>query len=106
MRTPDGRDCRYFYGDYYRGRNFEECRALSSPEDKKNWTSKLCSKCPMPGYLRNNSCKNLVYSVSIESIFFIKNMKVKAWCSHAHDLVKDPNVGCGHCHEANLSESN
>ena len=29
MRTPAGKECQYFYGDYYRGRNQEECRLLS-----------------------------------------------------------------------------
>ncbi len=99
MKTPDGRECKFFYGDYYRGRNFEECRALSNPKDKKNWTSQLCSGCPLPDYLRHNSCQNLVYSVFIGKVLFKQRMKVKAWCSKSHELVRDPNIGCGHCHE-------
>lgn len=99
MKIPDGRECKFFYGDYYRGRNFEECRAISNPEDKKIWNSSYCKDCPLPDYLRNNSCENLVYSVSIQKILFIKRIKVNAYCSKVHRPVKDPNVGCGHCHE-------
>lgn len=104
MRIPDGRECKFFYGDYYRGRNFEECRALSSPEERKVWTSELCSGCPLPDYLRNNSCQHLVYSVFIRKFLFKKRIKVKAWCSKTHQSVSDPNIGCGHCHDIdNLS---
>ena len=30
MKTPAGTECKYFYGDYYRGRNHEECRLLGA----------------------------------------------------------------------------
>jgi len=99
MKIPDGRECKFFYADYYRGRNFEECRALSNPEDKKIWNSSFCKDCPLPDYLINNSCENLVYSVFIHKFLFKNRIKVKAYCSKVHQPVRDPNVGCGHCHE-------
>jgi len=30
MKTPAGKDCKYFYGDYYRGRDLEECNLLKA----------------------------------------------------------------------------
>lgn len=102
MKVPDGRECKFFYGDYYRGRNFDECRALSNPEDKRTWNSSYCKSCPLPDYLRNNSCENLVYSVYLEKILIKKRIKVKAWCKQQHVAVRDPNVGCGNCHQVDL----
>lgn len=99
MLLPDGRDCKYFYADYYRGRNFVECRALKNQDEKQEWNVSFCEACPFPNYLRNNSCQNIVYSISIGKSFFRKRMKISAWCQKVHEPVADPNVGCGHCHE-------
>lgn len=99
MKTPYGRDCRFFYGDYYRGRNFEECRGLINPEDKQTWDSMLCEDCPVPDIQLNNNCPNLVLTTYIGKVWFKKHMKVKASCSKTLLSVKDPNIGCGHCHE-------
>jgi hypothetical protein len=98
MILPDGRDCKFFYANYYRGRNFEECRALTSQEDKREWKIAFCDACPLPDYLRNNSCENIVYSVFVAKSLFKKKIKVKAWCQLVHEPVDDPNIGCGHCH--------
>lgn len=99
MKTPYGRDCRFFYGDYYRGRNLEECRGLINPEDKQTWNSTLCEDCPVPDIQLNNNCPNLVLTTYIGKVWFKKHMKVKASCSKTLLSVKDPNIGCGHCHE-------
>lgn len=98
MQTPFGQECRYFYGDYYRGREFEECRALTSPEDKALWTSKLCKDCAMPGILRNNACQNMMLSASVKQGLWAKKIQVEAWCSYTHQAVADPIRGCGACH--------
>ncbi|MEA4812068.1 MAG: hypothetical protein VB108_05830 [Anaerolineaceae bacterium] len=99
MKTPFGRECKFFYGDYYRGRNLEECRALSAA-DKPKWQVDLCKACPMPQILANNACPNLMLSVTINKPFLGKQKTlVKAWCSQIHTAVKDPNVGCPVCHQ-------
>ena len=99
MKTPTGRECKFFYGDYYRGRNFEECRALGNPDEARNWTSELCKTCPMPGILINNACPNMVLSADMSRVLFMRKRKISAYCVKAHGQVKDPNVGCELCHK-------
>ncbi len=99
MKTPFGRECKFFYGDYYRGRNLEECRALSG-DDKSRWKSELCKGCPIPQIQINNACPNMMLSASIAKPFLRKQKTmVEAWCSKVHDRVKDPNIGCPVCHQ-------
>ena len=30
MKTPAGKECKYFYGNYYRGAHQEECRLIGA----------------------------------------------------------------------------
>lgn len=100
MRIPDGRECKFFYGDYYRGRNIEECRGFSNGDKlKKEWTSDLCKTCPIPDILRNNACPNMTILAYIDKSWFRKRMKFTAYCFRSHQDVRNPIVGCGHCHE-------
>jgi hypothetical protein len=99
MKTPSGRECKFFYGDYFRGRNVEECRALSAAE-KARWKAEFCKECPMPQILTNNACPNLMLSATVvKPILRKEKIGVQAWCSKVHDIVKDPNVGCPVCHQ-------
>jgi len=99
MKTPFGRDCKFFYGDYFRGRNVQECRALSAGE-KARWKVEFCKDCPMPQIQINNACPNLMLSATIVKPFLGKEkIAVQAWCSKVHDGVKDPNIGCPVCHQ-------
>lgn len=99
MRTKYGFDCPYFYGDYYRGRNREECRLLknSSP---LHWSPELCKTCPVPGILRANACSNMVLSAQIQrALLGLKQqVKVKAYCTKCKAGVALPEIGCGQCH--------
>ena len=97
MRIPTtGEECPYFYGDYYRGREHEECRLLGN----SNWTQKYCETCPVPGIVRANSCPNMVLTGEIKSGFLGigKGVKVSAYCTKTHRDVSNPHVGCGECH--------
>ena len=47
MRTPAGFECKYFYGNYFRGRNEEECRLIGNTPPPHNWT---------PDLMQNLSC--------------------------------------------------
>jgi hypothetical protein len=100
MRTPGGIECQHFYGNYYRGRQHEECRLIIDPEDNKRWSSKLCQTCPVPDILRANSCPNMNLTIEIKNTFLGLKQKciVTANCSKTHDYVKEPEVGCGQCH--------
>lgn len=99
MRTPQGFECRYFYGDYRRGRNKEECRLVEGP-NAQQWTSKLCKTCPVPGILQANACPNLVLQAEIASmpLGLMKRVKVSAFCKLSGQVVKEPHIGCGECH--------
>lgn len=99
MKTPAGKECGYFYGNYFRGRSNEECRLM--PVGEKNWTSKLCSTCPVPGFQLANSCESIRYTATISRSvfnFFQQRVQVEAFCEKGSTKVSDPHIGCGQCH--------
>lgn len=100
METPAGKECRYFYGDYYRGRNNEECRLLSSASPPQNWTPELCFTCPVPEIQMANACPNMILEGKVERTFPLLKRKVKvgAFCSKTLRDVPEPKIGCGECH--------
>lgn len=104
MRTPAGQECKYFYGDYYRGRNFEECRLLGKNTSGGEWSTELCFTCSVPGILRDNACEHMELHGEIRRPFpFIKRIvSVTATCSKCRCNVPEPHIGCGECH--NLPE--
>jgi hypothetical protein len=100
MRTPAGKECRFFYGDYYRGRNHEECDLLKHAIPPLPWDRSLCQTCPVPDILLANACNYLEFEPSLERPFpFIqKKVKVKAICRQTGREEFDPYVGCSQCH--------
>jgi len=99
MRTPAGIDCNFFYGDYYRGRNNEECRLLK--QSSQPWKPNLCKTCPVPSILRANSCEfmNLTSKISRPAIgLFQPRVQVTAFCKKSQRAVSEPHIGCGECH--------
>lgn len=99
MRTPFGQECTFFFGDYYRGRNFEECRLVSGSDSQKDWSTKICKSCPVPNILQANACKSMQLTGVIKKDFgFIKRMNVTTYCDKSKAKVKEPHVGCGQCH--------
>ncbi len=91
MKTPFGQECRFFYGDYYRGRNFEECRGLINPNDKAEWTSLLCETCPpVPNIQRNNNCPNLVLTTFISKSWFKKTYQDQSKLQQNFRIGKGP----------------
>ncbi len=101
MKTPAGKECKYFFGDYHRGRDTEECRLIQANADSVSWESALCHTCPVPDILRQNACPNLVLDAAAQKGFLGLGHKVKVsgWCSEYFLDVKNPAIGCGHCHE-------
>lgn len=101
MITPAGTECRYYYADYYRGREREECRLLDQNPDSEPWRPELCKSCPVPGILRANACPNLVLEGRVEKAFLglRRQVKLSAVCSKYVVEVPKPHIGCGHCHE-------
>lgn len=100
MRTPDGKECKYFYGDYYRGRTHEECRLLLNTPTYHTWSAELCLNCPVPGILSANACINMKLNGKIQRPFpFIKRqVAVTAYCNKCQCDVREPHIGCGECH--------
>jgi hypothetical protein len=101
MRTPAGKECSYFYGDYFRGRDHEECRLLLDEQPNITWTPDLCQTCPVPEIQRANACQHMVLKATVTRPFpFIKRrMTVRPYCTKSHRDGFDPHIGCGQCHE-------
>jgi hypothetical protein len=99
MRTPAGIECKYFYGNYFRGRSAEECRLLQA--SNQTWTPDLCKTCPAPGVARANACESLQLQATVARPFsaaFQRRVQLTAYCEKTRRNVKEPHVGCGECH--------
>ncbi|MBG0787137.1 MAG: hypothetical protein H0S79_18740 [Anaerolineaceae bacterium] len=99
MKIPStGKECPYFYGDYYRGREHEECRLLSNASSE--WSQKDCQSCPVPEILLANSCPNMILTSEIKKglLGIGRKVEISAYCKKTHRDVKNPYVGCGECH--------
>jgi hypothetical protein len=96
MKTPAGTECKYFYGDYYRGRDHEECRLVGAP-----WTRDLCRTCPVPAIDRANACEFMTLKAEIArplNAAFQRRVRVATYCEKTHRSGFDPYIGCGECH--------
>ncbi len=99
MRTPAGKECKYFYGDYFRGRNREECRLLQASEER--WSRDLCQTCPVPGILQANACEFLQLHATVKRSLaglLQRRVKITAYCEKVGRSVAEPHIGCGECH--------
>ncbi|MDW8227252.1 MAG: hypothetical protein RMJ60_05585 [Anaerolineales bacterium] len=96
MKTPAGFDCKYFYGDYFRGRNLEECRLLGAA-----WEPRLCRVCPVPSIDRANACPSMRLQATVVrplTAAFQKRVRVTTFCEKTSRTGFDPYTGCGDCH--------
>lgn len=60
-------NCRYFYGDYHRGRNKEECRLIEgNPQNQRPWKRKLCDTCPIPEMLIVSNSRHLLLEAEVQ----------------------------------------
>ena len=100
MRTPAGKECRYFYGDYYRGRKQEECRLLGGVDPPLQWKPTYCTSCPVPEITLANACEHLVLLPRLERPFpfFQLHVAVNTKCIKTSRSDFDPHIGCGECH--------
>lgn len=101
MRTPAGFECRYFYANYFRGRNQQECRLIAANPIGERWTPGLCRDCPVPKILLTNACPHLMLDGRVVKTWggLGRKVAVAASCTKTLDEVANPHVGCGHCHE-------
>ena len=100
MRTPAGKECRYFYGNYFRGRNIEECRLLADSNPPQTWKPSLCETCPVPDILMANGCAHMILEGDVYRPFFIgkPEVRIRAFCKKTNQRVAEPHIGCGECH--------
>lgn len=100
MRTPAGFECKFFYGNYFRGRKQEECRLIAVGPTPDQWTPDLCKKCIVPGIIRANACQNMTLKATVRRSLFgiIRSVEVSAYCQLSQQIVKEPHIGCGQCH--------
>lgn len=101
MRTPAGSECKFFYGDYFRGRHHEECRLLKASIPPQTWAPSLCATCPVPRILQANSCEYMRLTGRVVRPLisaFQRRVQVMAYCEKSNQVVNQPEVGCGQCH--------
>jgi hypothetical protein len=99
MKTPAGKECPYFYGDYFRGRNLEECRLLKAAAQA--WTPDLCASCPVPDISMANACEFMKLRARVGrplAAAFMRRVQVQAYCEKSGKSVHEPHIGCGECH--------
>ena len=100
MRTPAGKECSFYYEDYFRGKQQQECRLIERNPDGGKWRPSLCKTCPVPGIQLANGCPHLVLEAKVESSLLGLREKVKVFaaCTKTAREVKEPHIGCGECH--------
>ena len=100
MRTPAGTECRFYYEDFNRGRETQVCRLIERHPRSEPWRPSLCKSCPIPAILRANSCSNMVLEARVGRRWAIlRQVEVRAFCTLTGEVVAEPMVGCGRCHE-------
>lgn len=106
MITPAGKECRFYYEDYYRGKEFQECRLIARNPRSMPWEPALCHSCSVPAILRANACPHMALEAMVKRQWhFWKRVRIEAFCTKHLVEVKNPFVGCGHCHEASAGAS-
>ncbi len=94
-------NCEFYFEDYYRGREKQECRLLARSNRLKGWTVGLCRSCPAPRIRRANRCPDMILEARIDTGFLGLGRKivVEAFCTRTMREVMEPMIGCGECHQ-------
>ena len=99
MKTPAGRECRFYYQNFHRGRSEQECRLIQNNPRSPEWRPRDCFNCPVPDILLANSSPDLVLEGTVKSglLGFNRRVEVTAFCSRHLIDVDKPQVGCPQC---------
>jgi hypothetical protein len=100
MHTPAGSECRFYYADFHRGRQRQECRLVARTEGGGRWAPDLCTRCRVPTIHLANACPNLVLEARVQPgiLGLGRGIHISASCTKYPGTVAAPEVGCGHCH--------
>ncbi len=98
MKTPAGRECRYYYEDYHRGRSTQECRLLRGMPGPR-WQPRDCRRCPVPDILWANASEHLrlTGAIQVTLLGLARRVEVEATCARHRTTIPDPYVGCPEC---------
>lgn len=96
MRTPAGKECKFYYEDFHRGRDVQECRLIKTNPDSFPWRPSDCGNCPVPDILNANASPDMRLSLAVKSRVFGlgRKLEVTAWCERHNIPIEDPFVGC------------
>jgi hypothetical protein len=101
VRTPAGTECPYYYEDFARGRQRQECRLIDQTPGGGRWSPNLCAACRVPKIVLANACPHLVLEARVRRrvLGLVRSVEVSASCTRVLEPVAEPEIGCGHCHE-------
>jgi hypothetical protein len=83
-------DCRYYFADYFRGRETEKCRLIErNSGNRRPWRRALCDSCPVPGILRETTCRHLALEAQVGRKWaLVERVEVYAICTeHVAELM-------------------
>jgi hypothetical protein len=94
-------NCRYFYGDYFRGKNKEACRLIeANPHNQRQWYRQLCDSCPVPGIIAASNSPALLLEAEVKRTFFRNKVELTfAVCSKHMIELNNPRY-CPECAKA------
>lgn len=103
MRTPAGKECKFYHEDFHRGRNIQECRLVKENAESLRWRPEDCSKCAVPDILNANASPNMELKLTImpRMLGFGRKLEISAWCLRHRIPIEDPYVGCPKDREEN-----
>jgi hypothetical protein len=99
MKTPAGKECKYYYEDFRRGSSLQECRLIGQNRESAPWRPDLCQSCPVPDILRANQANTLKLEATVVKTWFgfKQHVQVTGWCSNCFSEVANPLKGCPNC---------
>jgi hypothetical protein len=95
MRTPAGKDCKFYYQDFHRGRDLQECRLEKENPNSERWHPSDCEKCPVPDILWANADPDMQLKLTIKKGFlgFGRKVVIEATSRKDGQKIENPYVG-------------
>ncbi len=97
MSAPEPVNCRYYYADFHRGREIEECRLIKRNRDSRPWRRPLCNSCPVPDILLHTNCHEIALEATVvKRLGLFERVEVYAVCARHYIELDDP-LNCPQC---------